>query len=201
MQPKNNRLVRKPCDAELSRQFSARQGGSDDANVERSLGTADTVSQKIDRQGGIAGFPDRSNKLWKIFWPILSVMVAAGIFFSSSISGDVSGNASMTITMLVRFLSPVGDETLRFMHFLVRKAAHFTVFLVLAFCVAQSLKFYLHKLRTLFFSAWSIAAAYGVADEIHQFFVPGRVMAISDMLINAAGAFFGAAIVIFILRR
>jgi len=131
----------------------------------------------------------------KFIWPALAVLVAVGIFVSSSISGDVSGNASMTIARLVRYVSPVGDETLRFMHFLVRKTAHFTVFLLLAFCVTHSLKYHIHNLRLLLLSAWAIAAAYGVFDEVHQYFVPGRVMAVSDMLINAAGAFFGVMVV------
>ncbi|MCL2577305.1 MAG: VanZ family protein [Defluviitaleaceae bacterium] len=137
----------------------------------------------------------KSKRAWIIIWPILSVLIAVGIFISSSISGEVSGNASMTIARFVRSFLPVSDSMLGFMHFLVRKTAHFWVYFVLAFCVAHSLKYYLHNRRTLILSAWGIAAAYGVMDEFHQYFVPGRVMAVSDMLINAAGAFLGALIV------
>lgn len=36
--------------------------------------------------------------------------------------------------------------------------------------------------------AAAIAAAYGVTDELHQWFVPGRVVDAFDLLANAAGA-------------
>lgn len=36
--------------------------------------------------------------------------------------------------------------------------------------------------------AAAIASAYGVTDELHQWFVPGRVVDALDLLANAAGA-------------
>lgn len=137
----------------------------------------------------------------KIIWPIFSVLVAAGIFVSSSISGEDSGYASMAIANFFRRFTPLGDNALGALNFLVRKTAHFVVYFVLAFCVAQSLKFYVHRRRILFSAAWAIAAVYGIADEIHQYFVPGRVMAVSDMLINAVGAAAGAAVVVWWVKK
>ncbi|MCL2225451.1 MAG: VanZ family protein [Defluviitaleaceae bacterium] len=144
---------------------------------------------------------NEASKIRKIIWPVLSVLVALGIFISSAMTGEVSGYASMTIAGWVRYILPVSDSTLAVMHFFVRKTAHFVVYFVLAFCVAHSFKFYVHSFRKLLLLAWGIASVYGVTDEIHQYFVPGRVMAISDMLINAAGAFVGAAVVVWYLRR
>lgn len=41
-------------------------------------------------------------------------------------------------------------------------------------------------------AAWAlgalVATAYGVLDEWHQFYVPGREASVTDMLMNAAGA-------------
>ena len=37
-----------------------------------------------------------------------------------------------------------------------------------------------------------ITVGYGVCDEVHQMFVPGRVADLSDVLADAAGAFSGA---------
>ncbi|MCL2604657.1 MAG: VanZ family protein [Defluviitaleaceae bacterium] len=128
-------------------------------------------------------------------WPILAVAVAAGIFFSSSMPGEDSGEASMSIIakMLEWFPSiPFGEDTL---NFILRKGAHFTVYLILAFCVTHSLKYY-SKGRRLAFLSWGIAAFYGVTDEIHQYFVPGRACTVSDMLINAAGAAAGTGLVL-----
>ena len=48
--------------------------------------------------------------------------------------------------------------------------------------------------QTTAFVAWSVAAGYGVTDEIHQVFVPGRTMALDDLLADAAGAFAGVVL-------
>jgi VanZ family protein len=132
----------------------------------------------------------------KIVWAVLSVLIAVGIFFSSALSGDVSGNASFAIANFARRFAPFTDETIAAAHFFVRKFAHFFVYLALAFCITHSLKFYIPNRKKLFLSAWLIASLYGVTDEIHQHFVPGRVMSFVDMLINSGGALIGATFVL-----
>lgn len=47
-------------------------------------------------------------------------------------------------------------------------------------------------------AAAAIAVGYGVLDEIHQMYVPGRFASVTDALLNAAGA---AAVVAGILLR
>ncbi|MFP4501154.1 MAG: VanZ family protein [Candidatus Hydrogenedentota bacterium] len=42
--------------------------------------------------------------------------------------------------------------------------------------------------RTLFYVPVIFAAAYGVSDEVHQWFVPGRTLDVWDVLADAAGA-------------
>ena len=41
--------------------------------------------------------------------------------------------------------------------------------------------------------AWVIAAVYGVTDEWHQFFVPGRMADVRDVVADATGAALGLA--------
>ena len=50
---------------------------------------------------------------------------------------------------------------------------------------------------------WSflIAIAYGIVDELHQSFVPGRVCSLADVFADAAGAALALAIVIPWLQR
>ena len=127
----------------------------------------------------------------KIFWAVMSVLTAVGIFFSSSVPGEQSGGASMSIADWVRNFIPI-DPYL--MNFLVRKGAHFTVYFILGFCVANALKYHVKNKKSLFAVAWGIAALYGVFDEIHQYFVPERVCSVRDMAINAAGALAGVAV-------
>ena len=46
--------------------------------------------------------------------------------------------------------------------------------------------------------AAAIAVGYGILDEIHQMYVPGRFASVTDALLNAAGA---AAVVAWVLLR
>ena len=61
--------------------------------------------------------------------------------------------------------------------------------------------------RTLRTRKWSIAlrrpaaivlaAAYGVLDEVHQYFVPGRFLSLTDLAMNLLGALLGGAWAVF----
>ncbi|MFP3042662.1 VanZ family protein [Treponema primitia] len=74
------------------------------------------------------------------------------------------------------------------------KLQHVIAYLVLAvtvffwFSPAQR-KF--HRLRTLFLLVF-ISSLYGVIDEVHQFFVPGRDCNVWDWIADTIGAFLGA---------
>jgi VanZ family protein len=123
-----------------------------------------------------------------IKWAIATAFMAVVITISSLIPGDESGYASSLIAVRLLGWLPI---TPQLANFLFRKAAHFVVYFLLAFCLAKTLQFRIHKWALV---AWLAAAWYGIGDEILQSFVPGRVMAISDMLINAAGA--GVAVIL-----
>ena len=49
--------------------------------------------------------------------------------------------------------------------------------------------------------ALAAAFLYGVSDELHQRFVPGRTAALSDLAADLAGALLGARIGVGFLRR
>ena len=42
--------------------------------------------------------------------------------------------------------------------------------------------------------AFALTVLYGVLDELHQAFVPGRVASEADLVLDAAGALFGVAV-------
>ena len=157
----------------------------------------------------------RLSRVMQWIWPMLSVGMMVLLFYSSSMPGDDSGAASMgIIDRLKNALPPLRLFDADTLHFLLRKGAHFTSYFVLAFFTTHAFKYYLWQPRLprvesaakpspwkLFFVAWGIASLYGVADEIHQYFVPGRACLFSDMMINAAGALFGAGLVVLYLMR
>lgn len=73
------------------------------------------------------------------------------------------------------------------------KIAHFIAFGLLGYLGARALRApggSRDRLRVLMPAV--LTALYGVSDEIHQAFVPGRDAALTDVLADAVGAFFGA---------
>lgn len=45
------------------------------------------------------------------------------------------------------------------------------------------------------------SAAYGISDEVHQYFVPSRTFSLADMLANTVGSFIGAAVAKILLDK
>src|SRR5690606_15313616 len=46
-----------------------------------------------------------------------------------------------------------------------------------------------------------LAAGFGISDEIHQFYVPGRASEVLDLVADTVGALLGATVVAFLSRR
>lgn len=132
----------------------------------------------------------KTNKLIAAILLSLVIAVAAIIFILSSQTGDVSNDVSQGVTDA--FVD--GDKQPGFsLHRLIRKCAHMAEYAALSFLLCafivyvwRSAPFY----RTALI-AWFIATLYGVSDEIHQLFVPGRSGALKDVLFDAAGAAIG----------
>ncbi len=53
--------------------------------------------------------------------------------------------------------------------------------------------------RWQFTLAWGLCAAYGVFDEIHQYFVPGRDSDVLDFVADGVGALLAIPCIIFLL--
>ncbi len=76
---------------------------------------------------------------------------------------------------------------------------HFVLYLVLAALIAAAMRD--PELPRRLVLAVLLASAYGVTDEFHQSFVPGRYPDPADWLIDTAGAIVGAALIAFIVIR
>lgn len=84
------------------------------------------------------------------------------------------------------------------------KAAHFAVYSVLAFLLYAAGRPYVTTTRRawlLVAASIAVAALYGVSDEFHQSFVPGRDPDPLDWLADLAGAVFGALVALVVVRR
>ncbi len=83
------------------------------------------------------------------------------------------------------------------------KLMHAALYAVLAVLVWAGLRRSKRAYRpcVLFWVPVLFAAFYGVSDEVHQRFVPGRSFDVLDMLANGVGAFAMQALILWFRRR
>jgi VanZ family protein len=70
------------------------------------------------------------------------------------------------------------------------KVFHFTAYFLMAGMLTHA--FLNGGIKRRFWLAFLVAALYGITDEIHQSFVPGRDASFWDWLADACGAWVGA---------
>lgn len=112
-----------------------------------------------------------------ISWFIV-VLIALGIFYVSSLSFSSISYGSNVISTVY----------------------HVLAFFLLAFFLQIALV--RGKNLNLIALAFFLAIVYGISDEFHQYFVPGRSTTLKDVLLDALGAVYSTMIYsIFILHR
>jgi VanZ family protein len=127
------------------------------------------------------------NKRFKYWIPAICVAIMISLFSTRYFSGERTAHV---IVPILRWLFPAASrQTLRLMHFAIRKAAHVTEFALFSITVFRGVRAERHGWRL----NWAlitllIAAVYGALDEWHQSFVPLREPRISDVLIDTTGA-------------
>ena len=83
--------------------------------------------------------------------------------------------------------------------FVVRKAAHFTEYFIL-YCFSIAVcKQYVDIKKARIYSLF-IVLGYAISDEVHQYFIPGREMAIRDVAIDFSGGVLGFIVNIVICK-
>jgi len=123
-----------------------------------------------------------------ILWMVL-------IFKLSSQVADQSDGLSKGVTErileMVENVAPKVDfDIVRFNH-LLRKSAHFFIYLVLGLLVMNAMiRSEIMGLRICVL-ALLICVLYATSDEVHQLFVPGRGGQIRDIFIDSGGATIG----------
>ena len=161
-------------------------------------------------------------------WIILTLAMMAFIFIQAALPGEVSGSESNVIVQILAQITGADPESLSFG---VRKAAHFTEYMILGGLLMMDAAGWRRRTAETATTpaattsrapestatpasapgpqptparlacAWLVAALYAVSDEIHQYFVPERACALMDMGIDSAGAAAGVLIVALILTR
>lgn len=128
----------------------------------------------------------RAGRLWR-YGPV--VVWAAFVLFASSANFSAS-NTSRIIRPLLLWLFPgIAESSIQQVHFLVRKAAHFSEYAILALLTARAVR--TSRLAALKRSWWPASfvfvAAVALVDEYHQSFLPSRTGTIYDSLLDMTG--------------
>ncbi len=120
------------------------------------------------------------------------------IFWFSHQPGDVSGASSGWIVDLlhrgITTVLPFLELNEEFLHFLIRKGAHFGVYGVLGILLVRALRSSGYRGVQGLMYAWILAIIYAGSDEFHQTFIAGRSGEVRDVLIDSAGALAGIAL-------
>ena len=109
------------------------------------------------------------------------------IFFMSHQTGEVSSNQSDLVIKIFEFLGIRLDSYFgELATFIIRKASHFTEYLILFLLLYRVNCLYMGKTNAKVYTLLGVLL-YAGSDEIHQYFIPGRAMAFKDVIIDTLG--------------
>ncbi len=134
----------------------------------------------------------------KIIW-VLTFFWMGLIFFFSHQPADVSLRTSGTVLWKVDLISQENidtteDRNVLKLQRLIRKWAHFIVYFTLGVLVTLSVASYKYLSIKGYFMAWAFCSFYGLTDEIHQYFIPGRGAMVYDVILDSMGSLAGVLV-------
>lgn len=143
---------------------------------------------------------------------ILLILIAICLCVISGFSDEdskSSNNTSSKVTEIIldKTVSGFSDmpeneqkEMVKNTNPIVRKVAHFTEYALLGFLISLFIVFSgTRDLKPVIYAA-AFCLIFSSADEIHQYFVPGRSCQFTDILIDTLGGALGAFLVFLFLK-
>jgi VanZ family protein len=79
---------------------------------------------------------------------------------------------------------------------LQQEVYHFSSYAILAYLLSRAFNrsFFISRRLLVALAAFICAAVYGLTDEWHQSFVPGRSVSVSDLVVDGFGGIIGALV-------
>jgi VanZ family protein len=158
--------------------------------------------EKLDRRSG-AAVPDLKpsrRRLWR-YGPL--VLWAALIFIGSGSLLSASNTGALLIRPLRWLFPQASNTTLEVVQFLLRKAAHFTEYAILALLAARAFRTSKRELLRArwFFASLALVVIYSLSDEFHQSFVSTRTASVFDSLIDSLGGLCALTVLWWLVRK
>ena len=127
------------------------------------------------------------------------------IFHLSSQQANQSNNLSTGLTLkVVEVIEKVTGQTnlnIEDFNHIIRKCAHFSIYLVLALLVLNALINSNKAIRSKVILTMIICILYAASDEFHQIFVSGRGPQVKDIFIDSCGALVGTGIYLVVWKN
>ena len=131
---------------------------------------------------------NKHNKI--ISWVVLIAWMLL-IFLMSHQPGEVSSSQSDLVLKIFSFIGiELNDYFGELATLIIRKLAHFSEYMILFLLTYNVIRHYINGRKKRVF-ALIFVFIYACTDEIHQYFIPGRNMAFTDVLIDTSGGIFG----------
>lgn len=117
---------------------------------------------------------------------------------STNVSRKITEKLTQNIEWVQRLEKNEKEAVVLKLEVMIRKMAHFSIYLLLGITIMSLMLIYHMKLRDKILVSFSFGFFYAIFDEIHQLFISGRSGKASDVLIDSCGVLVGIAIVLFI---
>ena len=129
-------------------------------------------------------------------WVLVVFWMGLIFYFShqpATESSELSSGITEAIVDVINIIAPDNDIALNQsgINFIIRKGAHFGVYLVLGLLVYNGLIYSNIASKRVVFIALLICVLYASSDEMHQLYIPGRSGQVSDVLLDSAGSLVG----------
>lgn len=131
---------------------------------------------------------------------LLVALWACLIFFMSANTGSGLSDDLGFFSSIYRALKDVQTQLLGPDADVINSIAHFCEYAVFGGLLANALRFHM-PLRRACLIAVACASAYGITDEFHQYFVPGRMCDPVDWAVDTLGGTLGSGITYRALRK
>lgn len=124
------------------------------------------------------------HRKWAYTTVTISIMIL--IWWFSNANGSLSRSQSGFFSRLLYWMNP--DQA----SFLIRKTAHFAIYLFLGVFMNLTLREWrIRKQSRRMFLVIILCFLYAAVDELHQTIIPGRCGQISDVILDTAGSLTG----------
>ena len=133
---------------------------------------------------------------------VLLWMILIYFFSQQTVNESIrlSSVATMVFTNILELFFPNSAFEEEYIHHIVRKLAHFTIYFILGVLVSSLLNIGKRKGKKIVFITGICCLLFAISDETLQLFIYGRGAQVSDVLIDFTGASLGI-LYVYVWRR